>query len=67
MLMKIIIIIALFAIIISLGRALYYLVKKPEASSKMAKALTWRIGLSIALFLFVILAFKLGWIHPHGF
>lgn len=66
MLMKIVIIIALIAIIASLGKALYYLVKKPEASSKMAKALTWRISLSLALFFFVILAFALGWIHPHG-
>lgn len=63
--MKIIIIMILIAIIASLGTALYYLVKK-EPSEKMVKALTWRISLSIALFILVILAFFMGWIHPHG-
>lgn len=65
--MKIIIIIALIAIIASLGRALYCLIKKPESSREMVKALTWRISLSIALFALVMLAFEMGWIQPHGF
>jgi branched-subunit amino acid transport protein AzlD len=64
--MKIIIVILLIAIIVSLARALYYLIKKPESSAEMVKALTWRISLSIALFCLVLLAFALGWIQPHG-
>jgi hypothetical protein len=32
----------------------------------MARALAWRIGLSIALFLAVLGAWGLGWIHPTG-
>ena len=32
----------------------------------MAKALAWRIGLSLALFLFILLSYKLGWIRPTG-
>lgn len=64
--MKIIIIMVLIGIIVSLARALYYLVKKQEPSAKMVKALTWRISLSIGLFVLVILAFLMGWIHPHG-
>lgn len=54
------------AIVISLARALYCLVKKEDTPSKMAKALTWRISLSLALFFFVILSFLMGWIQPHG-
>lgn len=64
--MKIIIIAILIAIIASLARALYYLVKKREPSAKMVKALTWRISLSIGLFILVIVAFFMGWIQPHG-
>lgn len=64
--MKIIIIMILIGIIASLARALYYLVKKQEPSSKMVKALTWRISLSIGLFVLVIFAFLMGWIQPHG-
>jgi hypothetical protein len=32
----------------------------------MAYALTWRVGLSVALFLFVLLAHYLGWIESTG-
>jgi hypothetical protein len=32
----------------------------------MARSLTWRIGLSVAAFLFLLLAFYAGWIEPHG-
>lgn len=64
--MKILIVIILIAIIASLASALFYLVKKQEPSEKMVKALTWRISLSIALFFMLIIAFLLGWIHPHG-
>lgn len=64
--MKIIIILALIAIISSLGSALYYLTKKQEEPEKLARALTWRIGLSITLFFLLIIAFLGGWIQPHG-
>lgn len=32
----------------------------------MARALTLRIAVSVALFLGVLLAYQLGWIHPTG-
>lgn len=64
--MKTILVIALFAIIVSLASALYFLIKKPLRPEKMVKALTFRISLSIALFAFMLLAFFSGWIVPHG-
>jgi hypothetical protein len=64
--MKIIIVLMLIAILISLGSALYYLVRKQESPEKIAKALTWRISLSLTLFFMIMLAFLLGWIQPHG-
>lgn len=64
--MKILIVIILIGIIASLASALFYLVKKQDPSEKMVKALTWRISLSIGLFILLIVAFLMGWIHPHG-
>ncbi len=60
--------IALFFIIIlySLGSALYYMMKDGDGSKRMVKALTMRVVFSIALFLFVIFAFWMGWIKPTG-
>ena len=35
-------------------------------TNRMLHALAWRIGLSVALFLFILLAWRLGWIQPTG-
>jgi hypothetical protein len=35
-------------------------------TSRMAKALAFRVGFSIVLFLCVLLAWKMGYIHPTG-
>ena len=32
----------------------------------MMRALAWRVGLSVLLFVCVLIAYKLGWIHPTG-
>jgi hypothetical protein len=32
----------------------------------MARALTIRVGLSILLFVLLLVAWQLGWIQPHG-
>ena len=56
----------LAAILLSLAAALYYLTTGKGDSGPMLRALTWRVGLSIALFALLALAAKLGWIAPHG-
>lgn len=66
MLIKIIILVIMLAIAISLGSALFYLLKRKEAGSNVAKALTLRIGFSLALFILLLIAFAMGWIKPHG-
>jgi hypothetical protein len=63
---KIIILLVLLIIIGSLGSALYHLLYDRERSALTVKALTWRIGLSLGLFLLLIVAFSLGLIKPHG-
>ncbi|HLY52472.1 MAG TPA: twin transmembrane helix small protein [Steroidobacteraceae bacterium] len=59
---------ALAAIVASLGTGLYHLARGggEEDSRKLARALTWRIALSIALFALLMLAWYFGLIAPHG-
>ena len=65
--MKLLIVLAFFAVIVSLGSALIRLNQSGGSGDRgVVKALTWRIGLSIALFLFIMLAYWMGWVTPHG-
>jgi hypothetical protein len=62
---KYLVIAMLLLILISLAKALFHLTSsKPEDGAKMVKALAWRIGLSVALFLLLIVAYYSGWIYP---
>lgn len=68
--MKIVFAFALLAIVMAMvfaGRALLQDGRdgKPK-SNRMVHALAWRVGLSITLFLFILLSYKMGWIHPTG-
>ena len=58
----------LIAIFVSLGSALRHLSRGggEEDSRKMARALTIRISLSLALFALLIIAWYMGLITPHG-
>lgn len=62
---KAILVLLLVFIFFSLGSALYYLVRDRDNSERIVKALTWRIGLSVVLFIFLFIAFAMGWITPH--
>lgn len=68
MIVKSIVIFAFILIICSLGYALYSLIKNKgqEPSEKAAKALTFRIGLSLVVFIFVFIALATGLFKPHG-
>ena len=68
MIIKSFLIIAFLVIIFSLGSALFHLVtnKGKEQSEKTVKALTFRIGLSLVLFILVFLAYATGIIKPQG-
>jgi|JI10StandDraft_1071094.scaffolds.fasta_scaffold09111_15 hypothetical protein len=63
---KIVVLIFILAIFYCLGSALFFMLSRQKAPNIMAKALTWRIVLSITLFLLLLLGFYLGLIHPHG-
>ncbi len=64
------VILAFVAILASLGAALYFMLQDGRdgaaKTNHMARALAFRVGFSILLFACVLLAWKLGYIHPTG-
>lgn len=60
--MKVIVLIFVVLILLSLGSALYYLIKDRGGSNRTVKALTWRVALSITLFVLLMLGFHFGFI-----
>lgn len=56
----------LFAIVIALGAGMVFLVKDDGDQRRTIRALTWRIGLSLALIAMLVLGYYLGLIQPHG-
>ena len=65
-LIRLLIIGVLLAIVASLGSALFNLTRKTGDSRKLVRDLTIRIGLSVALFVLLMLAWHFGLIAPHG-
>ena len=63
---KILILLTLGAIVISLGSALFHLSRGKGDPKKMVRALTIRVGLSVALFILLMLAWYNGMISPHS-
>ncbi|MBA3696887.1 MAG: twin transmembrane helix small protein [Methylotenera sp.] len=65
MLIKVIIVLTLIVILGSLFSALFFLTKDKNGGKRTVRALTIRIGLSIALFILLLIAGKFGLIgHP---
>ena len=68
--MKYFVLVAFVAILGSLGSALFFMMRdgrngKPKTSN-MARALAFRVGFSILLFVCILVAWKLGYIQPTG-
>ena len=63
---KLLVILVLAAIVVSLAVALYQLATGRGNSGTMLRSLTVRIGLSVALFLLLMIAWRFGLISPHG-
>lgn len=66
MITKLFIIFVMVIIAGSLASGLFFLVRDPGDSKRTVKALTIRISISLILFVFLIISFKLGLIKPHG-
>jgi hypothetical protein len=65
-LIRLVIVGLLAAIVISLGVALYHLGSGKGDSSKLLRALTIRISLSLLLFVLLMIAWYAGLITPRG-
>jgi hypothetical protein len=63
--MKAIILLIFLGILASLGSALVHLVRDERRTDGMVRALSWRIGLSVMLFILLLLAWRAGLISPH--
>jgi hypothetical protein len=72
--MKFLVALAFIAILGSLAAALVYMMRgsgpqpdgQPRPRGNMARALAFRVGFSILLFVCVLVAWKMGWIQPSG-
>ena len=68
--MKIILLLALIGILGALAAAGLFMLKNGSGSSKrgpnMARTLAVRVAISVALFLFILLSYYMGWIQPTG-
>lgn len=62
---KLIVMILLVAAVVSLFRALSSLVREQSGSRRTMRALAWRVGFSVAVFLLLLLSMYMGWVTPH--
>lgn len=68
--MKFVIMVAFIGILGALAAAGVFMLRKGRGDDKrspnMARALALRVALSVALFLVILLSWKMGWIQPTG-
>jgi hypothetical protein len=70
LLMKILIAIAFLGVLAALGSALVFMMRGDAEgapkTSRMMRALAFRVGISIVLFLCILVSWKMGWVQPTG-
>jgi hypothetical protein len=66
MLAKILVVVMLLLILGTLGLGLFSLIQDKGHGNRTVKALTWRIALSVTLFILLLLGFALGYLRPHA-
>ncbi|MDO9072908.1 MAG: twin transmembrane helix small protein [Rubrivivax sp.] len=67
--MRTVIVLMLVAVLGALASAGVFMLRKGKPNDRrgmMARALAWRVGLSVALFLFILLSWYMGWVRPTG-
>ncbi len=63
---KILVVLLLLVIVSALFSGMYYMMKDKGKSDRAVKALTWRVGVSVALFAMLMIGAATGIIEPHG-
>jgi hypothetical protein len=68
--MKTFIVLMFVAVLGALASAGVFMLRKGREGDprgkRMARALALRVGLSVALFLFILLSWYMGWVRPGG-
>lgn len=64
--MRFVIIVAFILIIGSLASALFFMMRDRGRTPYMMRSLMLRVGFSVALFLFILFSYWMGWIHSTG-
>ena len=68
--MKTLMVLLFIAVLGALASAGVFMLRKGKDSDprgkNMARALALRVGLSVALFLFILLSWYMGWVRPTG-
>ena len=65
-LFKAFIVLLLLAILVSLALGLIFMVNDDKESNRMVTSLSFRVALSILLFITLFVGYSLGLIKPHG-
>jgi hypothetical protein len=66
MLPKLVIVALLLGAIVSLFSGLYFMLRDSGNSRRTLRMLMLRVGFSVTMIVFLLVAAKLGWIHPHA-
>ena len=70
--MKVVIVVFLVLVLGALGSAGFFMLRHKDTDApgerdrRMARALAVRVALSVTLFLLILFAYWMDWIHPHG-
>ena len=63
---KVVVIVAMFAIVASLLSGAVFLVRDESSSRRVVRALTWRISLSVGLLVGLLILVAVGAVEPSG-
>lgn len=63
---RLLVVLLLLAIVVSLFSGLFFLYRDRGSGVRTVKMLTWRIGLSIFLFLLLLIGFRFGFIPGYS-
>lgn len=63
---KIVVVVLLIGMVVALFSGLFFLMRDTSSSRRTMRMLALRVGLSVAMIVFLFIAMGLGWIRPHG-
>ena len=66
--MKTVMVLMMVAVLVALASAGVFMLRKGRSDDRkqMARALALRVALSVLLFLFILLSWRMGWVRPTG-